>query len=120
MNAINLRGLAAFAAWSMLAIIVFLTLCPIEFRPVVAPSEVERFVAFGLAGSLFGVAYPRKILLVALLVIGSAVALELMQRLVPGRHGRMFDADVKIVGACLGIASAIAVNIWARRSGRFS
>ncbi len=38
-----------------------------------------------------------------------------MQHLVPGRHGRIFDADVKIVGACLGIASAMAVNLWARR-----
>lgn len=115
MNSINLRGLAVICAWSVLGIIVLATLCPIQFRPVVAPSDVERFVAFGLAGLLFGVAYPRKILVAALLVIGSAIALELMQRLVPGRHGRIFDADVKIVGACLGIASAMAVNLWMRR-----
>ncbi len=69
MNTINLRGLAVVAAWSVLAIIVFATLCPIQFRPVVAPSDVERFAAFGLVGLLFGVAYPRKIVVAALLVM---------------------------------------------------
>lgn len=94
------------AAWACLAAIALATLAPIGFRPEsgFAPS-VERFAAFALAGALFAVAYPRYILLAAAIVLGAAVGFELLQVLEPSRHGRIFDAAIKIGGGVIGLAS---------------
>ena len=44
----------------------------------------------------------------ALLVLGSALGLELLQLLAPGRHGMLPDAGMKLVGAAIGLALAWA------------
>jgi hypothetical protein len=97
-------------AWASLAFIVFVTLSPIGLRPHFAPVSVERFGAFAGTGLLFGLAYPRHFWLVATLVLGAALILELMQHLTPDRHGEESDAVVKFLGGAFGLGLSLLLN----------
>jgi hypothetical protein len=97
-------------AWASLAFIVFSTLSPIGLRPHLAGAGVERFSAFSLAGLLFGLAYPRRLWWVLVIVLGSAAGLEVLQHLTPDRHGEVRDAVVKSLGGTFGISCSLAVN----------
>ncbi|MBE7733521.1 VanZ family protein [Devosia sp. CC-YST696] len=101
--------LIRIGAWLLLVAILVVTLGPIGLRPVsAAPVQLERLLAFGLLGLTFALAYPRHLLLVALLTFGAALALEVFQYAVPGRHARASDFVAKIVGGGLGIATGWA------------
>ena len=99
-------GAIRVLAWASLAYIAFVTVGPIGVRPVTGASpQLERLVAFAVTGALFAAAYPRHIVAAAVVVIGAAVLLEVFQLLEPSRHGRLFDAAVKIVGGALGLGA---------------
>lgn len=104
------RRIAGWAGWGTLAFVAFATLSPIEMRPKIAGIGFEHFAAFGSIGFLFAFAYPRHLLGVALVVIVAAVALEAAQLLAPGRHGRVIDASIKIVGGLAGLGIAWVVQ----------
>jgi hypothetical protein len=89
--------------WLALALIVFVTLSPIDARPSLASPHLEHFAAFALTGLAFALAYPNRLLLVFAVVIGSALGLEALQLLTPDRHGRAVDALVKALGGISGI-----------------
>lgn len=91
------------AGWLALAFIVFATLSPINDRPVVAAPHFEHFAAFAFVGFAFGLAYPKRLVLIAAVVVISAFGLEAMQLLTPDRHGRLIDALVKAAGGICGI-----------------
>lgn len=92
------------AAWLVLALILIVTVSPMQFRPITGvPADLERFAAFFLVGFLFALAYPRHWIVVLLLTIGCAGMFELMQRLAPGRHGEFADFVFKAVGAMAGV-----------------
>ena len=55
-------------------------------------------------GLAFGLAYPNRVLLVVVIVVGAAVGLEALQVLTPDRHGRVWDALVKALGGICGIS----------------
>lgn len=97
------RRLAAVAAWLSLTFIAFATLSPIGIRPHVAGVGVEHIAAFAVTGVLFALAYPRHALIVIMLVLGSAIVLELSQLLTPDRHARFSDLLVKLAGGSIGI-----------------
>jgi len=104
------------AAWVCLAAIAFATLSPIGLRPTTGlPPSIERFTAFAVVGALFVAAYPRYISFAALIVLGAAVLFELLQVLEPSRHGRIFDASVKLAGGSIGLAAG---SLFARLTGR--
>lgn len=105
------RRLAAVAAWLSLILIAFATLSPIGARPHVAGVGFEHIAAFAITGVLFALAYPRHSLIVAMLVLGSAVVLELSQLLTPDRHARFSDLLIKLAGGSIGIAAA---RLWDR------
>jgi VanZ family protein len=106
-----LYKLVTVAAWAFLAFIAYATLSPIQARPSVANADLEHVAAFAVAGSLFYLAYPRRIFLVCLMVLGGAMLLEYLQTLTPDRHGTLFDASEKIAGGVLGICAArVALN----------
>jgi VanZ family protein len=108
-----LRNLLAIAAWACLAFIVYATLSPIQDRPTVASPHVEHVAAFAITGGLFCLAYPKRIILVCLIVLGSAVLLEYGQTLTPDRHGAILDALEKMAGGVLGIcAGRAALYFW--------
>ncbi|MBP0438807.1 VanZ family protein [Tianweitania sediminis] len=98
------------AAWGSLAAIAFVTLSPIGLRPHVGGPNTERLLAFVLLGCLFGLAHPRRLGLVAAILVAAALSFELLQELVPGRHGRLPDALVKCAGGLAGVAGAALLN----------
>jgi VanZ family protein len=99
-----IQRVSIIAGWLALAFIVYATLSPIAARPVIAGLQFEHFAAFALMGLAFGLAYPKRLLVVVAIVVGSAVALEALQLLTPDRHGRILDALVKAAGGICGIS----------------
>jgi VanZ family protein len=104
------------AGWLALAAVAFVTLGPVQDRPQVAPPHLEHFAAFVLLGLAFGLASPNRPIRAVLIVVGSAILLELLQLLTPDRHGRFVDAMTKIAGAASGITLArVMLNSWQGR-----
>lgn len=111
------RSLTTIGAWTSLAFIAYATLCPLSERPEIESlfSHFDHYLAFAVAGSLFALAYPRQTLFVCILVLGSAVLLELSQLFTPDRHARVVDALRKIIGGAIGIAFArVAISLYRR------
>jgi VanZ family protein len=98
-----IQRVSTVAGWLALAFIAYATLSPIELRPVLAPAHFEHFAAFAFVGLAFGLAYPKRLVLIAALVLISAFGLEAMQLLTPDRHGRLIDAVIKAAGGACGI-----------------
>jgi len=112
----RLQTLLRIAAWGCLAIIAFVTLGPLNVRPNSGlPPSAERFLAFAMVGALFAAGYPRYILFAAAIVLGAAALFELLQLLAPSRHGRAFDAAVKIVGGMAGLTLGWLFARWTPR-----
>jgi hypothetical protein len=98
------------AAWLPFAFIVFATLAPLQFRPVVSHhAQLERFAAFATVGVFFGLAYPRRLVLDWSFLIAAAGMLEGAQRLTSDRHGHLRDAVAKALGGTFGIGAALLV-----------
>jgi hypothetical protein len=93
-----------FIAWlSLLAIAVF-TLSPLGLRPrLPMDPDLERALAFGLAGYLFAFAYPKNLSLAVALVMIGVFGLEALQELRPDRHAHLHDALIKAAGASVGL-----------------
>lgn len=108
------RKIIIILAWSTLLAIAFATLSPIGLRPHVGDVTGERFLAFAVVGLLFGLAYPRHLWLVTLLVGGAAMSLEVLQHLTPDRHGEIPDALVKLAGALTGTGLAYVFSATTR------
>ncbi len=119
-----LQKFIAAAAWACLVFIIYATLSSAGTRPELTESEpalavfVERFGAYGLLGALFRWAYSSRIRLVWVLVLGSAVVLELLQIVVPDRDARVLDAAEKLAGGAAGILAAHSFPSFAGRLGR--
>ena len=109
-----IQRVSIVAGWLAFAFIVYATLSPIAARPVVAGLQLEHFVAFGLMGLAFGLAYPNRFLLVIAIVVGSAFGLEALQLLTPDRHGRVLDAVMKAAGGICGIGAGQLMSFLLR------
>ena len=98
-------------AWLLAVAIAVATVCPLGFRPVTGFSaDLERFVAFGLVGLFFGLAYPRHRLVVLALVVAGAAGLEAVQYFSLTRHARMQDVEIKATAGALGALSSMALG----------
>jgi len=97
------QRVSTIIGWLTLAFIAYATLSPIDARPTIASFQFEHFAAFGVVGFALGLAYPKRLLWVAAIVVGSALGLEALQLLTPDRHGRLLDAAVKAAGGICGI-----------------
>ena len=107
--------------WLTLAFIAFATLSPIRDRPsFAADPHVEHFAAFAVMALAFVVGYPRRAMLVVLLVVFSAFTLEAMQLLTPDRHGHLADAFFKVAGGLAGIGAGhlLLLLVLRNQSGR--
>ncbi|TRL41958.1 VanZ family protein [Rhizobium straminoryzae] len=92
-----------FLAWLSLAAIVFVTVSPIGLRPHdPLPVNLDRALAFAVMAFLFVMAYPRRPLVLLVLLVASAGAIEALQLLAPTRHAHLLDASVKGMGAACG------------------
>lgn len=118
-----LDKLIAVAAWACLIFIVYATLSSADARPQLTQSEpilsvfLERFGAYGLLGVLFRLAYPSRVRPIWVLVLGSAVVLELLQIVIPDRDARVIDAAEKLAGGAAGVVAGRALLSWAGRPG---
>jgi hypothetical protein len=96
--------LARTGAWLIFAAIATLTLAPPSLRVSTGePHALEHLAAFTFCGAAFALAYPehrRAIWLWSFLVLG---LLELLQLVAPGRHARVSDYVMNVLGAGLGI-----------------
>jgi len=117
------QKIIAAAAWACLVFIAYATLSSAGARPELTRTEpalivfIERFGAYGLLGFLFCVAYPRRLLFICCIVLGSAVFLELLQLVIPGRDARVIDATEKLLGGVAGILAVRALSAFADRLG---
>lgn len=95
------------AAWGATCLIALASVVPGDFElRTGAPSVLEHFLAYALAGGLFGFAYlHRQLVIVAGVLIIGAFVLELAQIVVPGRTARLLDALVSGSGAVAGVAA---------------
>ena len=115
-----LHKLVTVAAWAVLVFIAYSTISPIQGRPMLLTSpNAERLAAFAALGALLCVAYPRHIIFVCLVVLGSAVLLEFLQLLTPDRHAHFRDAIYKIAGGAGGIVAGRATMHFKRANRWF-
>jgi hypothetical protein len=97
--------------WLALAAIVFVTVSPIRLRPHdFASVDIDRAGAFAVLSMLFVMAYPRRWVACAILLILGAGGIELLQFLSPSRHAHLDDALVKAAGAAFGCLLGLALN----------
>ena len=114
-HAMQTKRFLQVAAWAFFTFVVFATLSPYALRPELTETEpafvvtLEHVGAFGLLGLLFVLSYPERLRTVCLVVLGSALSLELAQGWLPDRHGRLVDALEKAVGGGAGIVLGIAL-----------
>lgn len=114
------QKLITVAAWVLLAFIAYATISPIQNRPTLPMStSFEHLAAFAVLGALFCLAYPRHIALVCLIVLGSAVVLEIMQLLTSDRHGRIQDATEKMAGGAMGFVAGRVILYFEQTSRWF-
>jgi VanZ family protein len=117
------QKLLIVAAWTVLAFIAYASISPIQDRPTLPASfgfdGFDHLAAFALLGALFYLAYPRQIVFVCLVVLGTAVLLELAQLLTPDRHARIHDAIEKITGGVAGIIAGRVLLCFEQTSRRF-
>jgi VanZ family protein len=110
------RKIIMLAAWACLLFIVYATLTSINARPELMRDEsavvvvMERFGAYALLGFLLCLAFRNNIPLVCLLVLGTAVALETLQLIAPGRDARVIDVIEKLSGGGAGILMAMVLQ----------
>jgi VanZ family protein len=98
-------------AWLLSAAVTFVTLGPPQYRPHSALGQAgEHALAFLLVGLAFGLAYPRRRLLIAGIAVVLIGMLELLQLWMPGRHARWEDFIVDAIAACAGIAAAAMLD----------
>lgn len=104
------RQLVVALAWGALLVIALSTLVPIGLRPHSPFSpNWERLLSFFGAGLLFTLAYPRRLLLVLVVVLGAAIGLEVLQVFIGTRHGEVRDMTIKIMGGVVGVGVGATV-----------
>ena len=109
--------IARIAAWLLIAAIVVMTLGPPTVRPVSGFNRsLEHFAAFALLGLAFGLAYPSRRLLLAVIGIAAAALMETLQQMVPGRHAYFSDFVINAGGACAGLVVALVFDWFRRRT----
>ncbi|THV12780.1 VanZ family protein [Rhizobium rhizophilum] len=115
----NIRRFARFAAWTGLALIVFVTILPIDARPsTVTTTDLDRALAFIVMSGLFIIAYPRRALAISIALFLAAFLIELTQFASVTRHPQMHDAVIKALGVMVGVIGGFVVNLRLRKSAR--
>ena len=107
----NIKPLIRLAAWVSLSAAIFVTISPIGWRPHdVSDVNFDRAAAFVVIALLFTVGYPRWASRWGLWFALASPAIELLQLLSVGRHARIEDALIKLVGALCGLGLGYLFN----------
>jgi hypothetical protein len=116
---INIRRFARFAAWIGLALIIFVTISPIDARPSdVTTTDLDRALAFVVMSGLFIIAYPKRALAVCLVLLIAAFSTELAQLASVTRHPHIHDAVVKAFGVLVGVGASSLFNLVVSKTVR--
>lgn len=105
-----LQGILIVAACVLIAMITFMTLGPIGWRPRMIGANVDRFIGFLVLGALLAFAQPKRFFIVCAIIIMGAVLLEYSQSFFRGRHGVLHDFEFKVFGGLLGAGIARALT----------
>ena len=109
--------IARIAAWVLIVALVVMTLGPPTVRPVTGFNRsLEHVAAFALLGLAFGLAYPDRRLLLAVIGVAVAALMETLQQMVPGRHAYFNDFVINAAGACAGLVAAVLFDWFGRRT----
>jgi hypothetical protein len=93
-----------FVAWIILATIFAITLAPVWVEPKLVISEnTDRALGFLMAAFAFVLAYPKRPIKLAVLLICAAIISELLEFLSPGKEALVKDAMEKSGGVILGV-----------------
>ena len=75
--------------------------------------SLDRMVAFGAVGLIFGTAYPRHAGQTVFYLVIFAIGSELLQYLRPTRDPRLFDGIAKVAGSAIGVGAACVLSrLW--------
>jgi VanZ family protein len=111
--------IARVAAWLLIVGIVVLTLGPPRLRPVTGfDRSLEHIGAFALLGLAFGLAYPNRRMLLALIGVVIAALMETLQQVAPGRHAYFSDFVLNTVGSWTGLVGSVLIDWLRRRTSR--
>ena len=103
-NAPSFQTVLIVLAWLVLIGLAAATLVPLELRPHSSLSpQVERFLAFALAGLCLALAYPRRPILIIVAIVVTAFGLEAAQYLAISRHPGVPDLFAKLAGGAAGL-----------------
>ena len=109
-------------AWLLLSATVSLSLVYPDYRVVtIFPQPVEHFSIFLPTGFAFGLGYPHRYLILTVALIFFTAAVEVAQFWVPGRHARLSDLIINLLGLGAGIGLAWIMTRWRKagtRTGR--
>lgn len=111
-----MRTYTAIAAWILLAAIFVFTDGPLSLRPETGLSpNLERFFALLVVGFAFALAYPKRPLFAAALILLSIGLFEFLQVFIHYRHGTLHDARIKYAGGAVGVVGGLLVNSFLSR-----
>ncbi|MES2195916.1 MAG: VanZ family protein [Pseudomonadota bacterium] len=98
-------------AWLLAAAVAFATLGPPGSRPHSDLGQNgEHGLAFVLVGLAFGLAYPQRRWLTAIMTLAGVGLIEILQLVAPGRHARWSDFVVDALAAVAGLAVAAGLG----------
>jgi VanZ family protein len=119
----QVRRIFQTAAWLLLLAIAVLTLAPPWYRPVThIHHTLEHLAIFVATGLAFGLGYSAPYLYRLIPLIGFTAAVEIAQLWVPGRHARLSDFLINVLGVSIGLAWVSAqdrfFDQWAKATTR--
>jgi VanZ family protein len=99
-----MQKILQITGWLLLLAIAVLSLVPPTSRPVTSvPHSLEHIAIFMLTGLAFALGYPTRLLFQLFGLTLFAATVELAQLWVPGRHARVSDLLINVLGIGLGI-----------------
>ena len=107
MNDIRFRLASRAAFWLLLALVCFLTLGSVQYRPRIGFPALERALAYFVLAVALTLGHPRRPWASIASVVAIAATLEVLQAFAPGRDPRLLDVAEKVIGGLLGWASAL-------------
>jgi VanZ family protein len=103
----NVMVAARIMAWLLALAILVLSVVPARLRPETGiPHDVEHFGIFAATGFAFGLGYAPKYVVIAIVMLIFAGAIETVQLLVPGRYALLTDFFLDTLALFYGVAAA--------------
>ncbi|MDR6306155.1 hypothetical protein GGQ85_003883 [Nitrobacter vulgaris] len=84
--------------WILLFVLFILTVGPLCLRPTFWHPNAERLLALAVLGFAFSFAYPRRLLVILILLAGFHCCFEYLQHFVNYRHATAHDVAIKLAG----------------------